>query len=186
MSQPVAATGGAPVEVAVALGANLGSPADIAARFTAALARLEAEATGPVTRSSLYRSAPVGPVLDQPEFLNAVAVFAALRPDPRALLGELLAIEAAHGRERALRGGPRPLDLDLLWVGDLRVDEPSLTLPHPRMLERRFVLAPLAEVLGAERVVPGAAAPLGALLAGRSLEPAAVERLVWPLRRDDR
>lgn len=163
------------VEVAVALGANLGSVAEIRARFEAVARALEAWAVGPVRVSPLYRSRAVGPVRDQPDFVNAVAVLAARAPDPEALLAELLAIEARFGRVRDVAGGPRPLDLDLLWVGDLRVDTPALTLPHPRYAERRFVLAPLCDLLGPERVPPGQARPLAELL--RASEPAAIERL---------
>src|SRR6185295_9870308 len=95
-------------------------------------------------RSSLYRSAPMG-YADQPAFLNAVAC---LDTDlgAEALLGELLAIEQRHGRERSFANAPRTLDLDLLLYGETVQSSPALTLPHPRMHERAFVLAPLAEI----------------------------------------
>src|SRR5262249_42248921 len=96
--------------------------------------------------SSLYRTKPWG-VLEQADFINAAAV---LEVDctPRELLGHLLAIELELGRDRKTgqRWGPRVIDLDILTFGDLEVDEPSLKIPHRFMLERAFVLAPLAEI----------------------------------------
>jgi 2-amino-4-hydroxy-6-hydroxymethyldihydropteridine diphosphokinase len=131
---------------AIGLGANLpsasGAPAETIA---AAIERLEDY--GQVTaRSGLYRTAPVGYV-DQPTFVNA-AVLLETELHPLALLDALLAIERSFGRNRAAGPpkGPRTLDLDLLLYDDLVLDEPTLTLPHPAMHERRFVLVPLAEV----------------------------------------
>jgi 2-amino-4-hydroxy-6-hydroxymethyldihydropteridine diphosphokinase len=126
----------------VALGANLGDPADQVRSGFEALAML------PQTRlmavSSLYRSAPVG-FLDQPDFVNAVAhVETAL--SPRELLDALLGIERSFGRQREFANAPRTLDLDLLLYDELAVDEPGLTIPHPRMHERAFVVVPLAEI----------------------------------------
>ena len=170
--------GGEDREVAVALGANLGSEAEIFARFSAAVAALREWAAGLVAASSVVASEPVGPVESQPRFLNAVAVFEAreaLRPE--RLLRGLLEIEAAHGRDRLVPGGPRTLDLDLLWFGAERIVSDELVVPHPRMLRRRFVLAPLAEVLGMERVVPGAKVGLGELLASSEPQPVEVRRL---------
>ena len=95
--------------------------------------------------STVRETDPVG-FLDQPKFLNAVA---ALDTDlsPRALLDRLLAVERALGRERTgPRYGPRAIDLDLLVYGGETIDEPGLTVPHPRLAERRFVLEPLAEL----------------------------------------
>ena len=99
-----------------------------------------------VARSSFYRTEPVG-VAHQPPFVNsAVTLVADL--DPEALLDVLLAIERRYGRDRAsgTPNGPRTLDLDLLILGDLVVISPRLTLPHPALAERRFVLAPLCEI----------------------------------------
>lgn len=99
-----------------------------------------------VTRSSLYRTEPVG-FADQPAFVNAaVTLHTALEPE--ALLDALLAIERGYGRDRAgeLRDRPRTLDLDLLLMDDLVLQTPRLTLPHPGVAERRFVLAPMAEI----------------------------------------
>jgi len=102
-------------------------------------------------RSSLYRTSPVG-YLEQPDFINAVAsVQTTLKP--QALLAALLATENRHGRRRATRNAPRTLDLDLLLYGEEVLDEHGLTLPHPRLHERAFVLAPLAEI------APGAMVP---------------------------
>ena len=94
--------------------------------------------------SSLYRTAPVG-YADQPEFVNAVArIETAL--EPRALLDALLKIERRHGRVREFPNAPRTLDLDIALYDDVTVDEAGLTIPHPRMHERAFVMVPLAEI----------------------------------------
>jgi len=128
----------------VALGANIGDPRTTlvrALRWLAALPHSSLERA-----SSLHRTAPVGP--PQPDFLNAV-VRLRTRLAPDDLLAALLALEQAAGRERTVHWGPRTLDLDLLMMGDggRRVHtSPALSLPHPRMHERRFVLAPLAEI----------------------------------------
>lgn len=102
--------------------------------------------------SSLYRSAPVG-FLDQPDFINAVAQIETALP-PRVLLDALLEIERRLGRVRDFANAPRTLDLDLLLYADAICAEPSLTVPHPRMHERAFVMVPLAEI-APEAVVPG-------------------------------
>ena len=134
----------------VALGSNLGGPV---AQVNAGFAALDTlPATRVVARSSLYRSAPAG-YPDQPDFINAVAaVETALAP--RALLEGLLAIERGHGRVRDFPNAPRTLDLDVLLYGDLRLHEHGLTIPHPRLHERAFVLLPLAEI-APQRVIPG-------------------------------
>ncbi|HSO08275.1 MAG TPA: 2-amino-4-hydroxy-6-hydroxymethyldihydropteridine diphosphokinase, partial [Pelomicrobium sp.] len=103
-------------------------------------------------RSALYRTAPVG-YLDQPDFINAVIAVETALP-PRALLDALLAIERAHGRQREFPNAPRTLDLDILMYDHVTLHEPGLTLPHPRMHERAFVLKPLAEI-APELVLPG-------------------------------
>lgn len=97
-------------------------------------------------RSSLYRTAPVG-YPDQPVFVNAVVLLETAL-DPEGLLEFLLATERRYGRDRRseLPKGPRTLDLDLLMMDDLVLQSPTLTLPHPALEERRFVLAPLAEI----------------------------------------
>jgi 2-amino-4-hydroxy-6-hydroxymethyldihydropteridine diphosphokinase len=133
----------------VALGANLDDPL---AQVTAAFGELAAlPQTRLIKRSSLYRCVPVG-YREQPDFINAVAqVETALAP--RALLDALFAIEHNHGRMREFRNAPRTLDLDLLLYDDLQYYEYGLTLPHPRLHERAFVLVPLAEI------APNAAVP---------------------------
>ena len=134
----------------VALGANLEDPiAQVKAGITA-LATLPR--TQLVAQSSLYRTAPVG-YADQPDFINAVAAVETTL-NPRELLAALLAIERHHGRVREFANAPRTLDLDVLLYGDLRMHEDGLTIPHPRMHERAFVLAPLAEI-APEVVIPG-------------------------------
>ena len=142
----------------VALGSNLKEPRrQLQAGFDA-LARLPG--TELIARSSLYASAPVG-YADQPDFVNAVA---AIRTSmsARALLDALLDIEREHGRMRAFPNAPRTLDLDVLLYEAREVHEDGLTIPHPRMHERAFVLAPLAEI-APDCVVPGRGA-VGALL----------------------
>jgi 2-amino-4-hydroxy-6-hydroxymethyldihydropteridine diphosphokinase len=125
----------------IALGANLGEP-----RRTLTWARAKIARLGEiVAASSLYRTAPVGGPPGQPDYLNAALVLETDLP-PEALLAGLLRIEQEAGRERRERWGPRVLDLDLLAYGTLVLDVPGLTLPHPRLMERAFVLAPLAEV----------------------------------------
>ncbi len=113
--------------------------------------------------SSIRETDPVG-FVDQPPFLNA-AVAVETELGPQALLELLLSVERELGRTReGPRFGPRTIDLDLLLYGDEVVDEPGLTVPHPRLHERRFALEPLAE-LDPDLVVPGAG-PVQALLAG--------------------
>ena len=128
----------------IGIGANLG---DREATLRSAVASLAATPGVEVVAVSTFRETdPVGPITDQPPFLNgAVAVETSL--DARDLLELLLRIEADHGRTReGPQGGPRTLDLDLLVHGDERIDEPGLTIPHPRLHERAFVLEPLAEL----------------------------------------
>ncbi|MBV8049503.1 MAG: 2-amino-4-hydroxy-6-hydroxymethyldihydropteridine diphosphokinase [Paludibacterium sp.] len=126
----------------VALGSNLECPAR---QIRAAFAALALLPDTTLTRtSSLFRTTPVG-YLDQPDFINAVAELDTMLA-PVDLLHALLAIEADFGRVRSFRNAPRILDLDLLWYQDAMLDGPDLTLPHPRMHERAFVLYPLAEL----------------------------------------
>jgi 2-amino-4-hydroxy-6-hydroxymethyldihydropteridine diphosphokinase len=133
------------------IGANLGERAETIRR---ALAALDAEdGVRVVAVSTLRETEPVG-YLEQPRFLNGAAAVETELP-PLELLERLLAVERALGRERVgPRYGPRTIDLDLLLYGDEQVDEPGLTVPHPRLAERRFALEPLAE-LDPELVVPG-------------------------------
>jgi 2-amino-4-hydroxy-6-hydroxymethyldihydropteridine diphosphokinase len=133
----------------VGLGANLGEPRQQLTEALTAMSGL------PETRlaghSSFYRTAPIG-YKNQPEFLNAVAALDT-RLAPGVLLEGLQGIERRHHRERHFPNAPRTLDLDLLLFGDEQVARPGLTVPHPRMHERAFVLKPLLEL------APGAAIP---------------------------
>jgi 2-amino-4-hydroxy-6-hydroxymethyldihydropteridine diphosphokinase len=130
------------VRAAIGLGSNIDDPErqvrtafdDIAAMPGTTL----------LARSRLYRTAPVG-FTEQPHFINACALVETTLA-PRALLDSLLAIERRHGRVRTIPNGPRTLDLDIVLYGDKTIDEPALTIPHPRAHERRFVLEPLVDV----------------------------------------
>jgi dihydroneopterin aldolase/2-amino-4-hydroxy-6-hydroxymethyldihydropteridine diphosphokinase len=122
------------------LGANLGDREQALRDAAAALPDV-------VAASPLYETEPVGGPADQPPYLNAVvALSTALTPHD--LLARAQALEAAAGRDRSTeeRDGPRPLDVDVLWIDGVTLDAPHLTVPHPRMWERRFVLAPLADL----------------------------------------
>ena len=132
----------APVRAAIALGSNLDHPEAHVTRGFDDIAALPE--TKLVARSSLYRTKPAG-YADQPDFVNACALVETSLV-PRALLDGLLAIERAHGRKRGIPNGPRTLDLDIVLYGDRVIDEPDLTIPHPRAREREFVLKPLREV----------------------------------------
>lgn len=135
----------ASTRVYIGLGSNLGDRRAALGGALAALDEAEGVEMGPV--SSLYETAPVGGPGGQGSFLNACAALDA-RLEPLALLDLLQSIEAAHDRRREIRWGPRTLDLDILFFGDMVLDAPRLALPHPRIVERRFVLAPLAEIAG--------------------------------------
>ena len=151
----------------IGIGSNLEDPrAQVVLAFEE-LARVPD--TRAIARSSLYRTAPIGRTA-QPDFINAVAaVETQLSPD--ALLRELQAIEARHGRERSLPNAPRTLDLDLLLYGDARIAKPGLTVPHPRMHERAFVLQPLLEIAPQVQIPQrGAASQCLAASAGQRVE----------------
>ncbi|MGH8216589.1 MAG: 2-amino-4-hydroxy-6-hydroxymethyldihydropteridine diphosphokinase [Rhodanobacteraceae bacterium] len=134
----------------VALGSNLDDPEVQVERGFAALSAMRR--TVLQERSRLYRTPPWG-VVDQPDFINAVAALETSLA-PRELLDALLAIEADAGRVRGVRYGPRTLDLDLLLYGDCELREPGLQIPHPRLHERAFVLLPLVD-LAPDLEVPG-------------------------------
>ena len=138
----------APVTAFVGIGANLGDAQATVRGAIAALGRLPQ--TRLVAASRLYRSAPVD--AGGPDFINAVARVETTLPAP-ALLAQLQRLEQNAGRERPYRNAPRTLDLDLLLFGDGRIASPALTVPHPRLAERAFVLLPLHE-LAPERVRP--------------------------------
>jgi 2-amino-4-hydroxy-6-hydroxymethyldihydropteridine diphosphokinase len=151
----------------VGLGSNLADPVTQVVQALAALAALPQ--TRVIKRSSLYRSAPVG-YLDQPDFINAVAqIETGLAP--RALLDALLALELECGRTRAFQNAPRTLDLDVLLYDDLVHHEHGLTVPHPQMHRRAFVLQPLLEI-APDCIIPGVgtAADAMAACAGQQLE----------------
>jgi len=152
------------------LGGNVG---DVRATLDEAIALLaDGKEVKLTARSSDYRTPPWG-VTDQPPFINlAIAVETTL--SPRALLIHALNVERALGRNRAgaRRWGPRPIDIDILAYDDVTLDEPGLTLPHPHLFERAFVLVPLAEiapdrVIGGRRVIDALA----------DLDAAGIERL---------
>ena len=126
----------------VGIGSNLDDPRVQVLQALDELDRLPQ--TRLVKKSSLYRSAPLG-YAEQPQFVNAVAQLETSLPAER-LLAELQAIEALHGRRRSFANAPRTLDLDLLLYGDAKLRSAHLTVPHPRMHERAFVLKPLLEI----------------------------------------
>ena len=126
---------------AIALGSNLGNSEQTIETALTRLAQIEGLRLR--VRSQLYKTAPVGP--PQPDYLNACAIYDTTL-GAEAVLHTLLATEASFGRIRRQRWGPRTLDLDLLLYGNQILDTPVLTLPHPRMHERAFVLVPLAEI----------------------------------------
>ena len=129
------------VHAFVALGANLGDPQ---AAVAGAMARLDAiEGVVLIRHSALYRTAPIDS--SGPDYVNAVAEVETVLCAPDLLLA-LERIEDEGGRTRPYRNAPRSLDLDLLLYGEARIDSPALTVPHPRMLDRAFVLVPLAEI----------------------------------------
>jgi 2-amino-4-hydroxy-6-hydroxymethyldihydropteridine diphosphokinase len=129
------------------LGANLGDPP---AQLAAAVDELARRGVRVVRRSSLYRTAPLGP--PQADFVNAV-VEADTDLAPGDLLATILDVERSLGRERGVRWGPRTIDLDILLYGDREIREPGLEIPHPGLAQRAFVLVPLAEI------APGALHP---------------------------
>lgn len=144
-----------PVRAVVALGANLGDRAATLAEAVEELRRLplvdEVVASPPVESVAVK---PEGRDASAPAYLNAVAIVTT-RLAPSVLLGYLHAIEARHGRERRERWGDRTLDLDLITYGEVRSDDPRLTLPHPRAATREFVLLPWLAI-DADAEIPGA------------------------------
>lgn len=149
-----------PERAAIALGSNLG---DRRAIIEGALVDLSDLGHIPL-RSAIVETEPVGPAGQGP-YLNAACIMET-ELEPRALLDGMLKIEARHGRDRSReqRWGPRTLDLDLLLFGGAVIDEPGLTVPHPRLHERRFVLEPLATI-APDWIVPGIGRSVSALLA---------------------
>jgi 2-amino-4-hydroxy-6-hydroxymethyldihydropteridine diphosphokinase len=160
------------VRAALGIGSNLGDRWSLLADGVARLRELDSEALV----SSVYETAPVGGPDDQGAFLNCVVILETAR-SASDLLGIAHELEGAAHRIRTVRFGPRTLDVDVLLYGDEVSDDPVLTLPHPRMYERAFVLVPLAEIapdlvpegwldrLGGEAVIGAAVRRVGALLA---------------------
>ncbi|MDX9873673.1 MAG: 2-amino-4-hydroxy-6-hydroxymethyldihydropteridine diphosphokinase [Spongiibacteraceae bacterium] len=137
----------------IGLGSNLQQPAEQLRRALAALRTLPGTQLGAI--SSFYGNPAIGPG-EQPDYVNAVAELHTTL-EPMALLRRLQAIELAHGRVRTERWGARTLDLDLLLYDQQVIDEPDLTVPHPRLTERDFVLVPLAEIAPDLRLPDGSA-----------------------------
>ncbi len=155
----------------IALGSNLQSPQQQVLNAFAALKTLPE--TTLVQHSSLYKTAPVG-YDNQPDFINAVAEVTT-ELSPHALLEAILAIEQTFGRERPFPNAPRVLDLDLLLYGDASMHTETLTLPHPRMHERAFVMFPLAEI--APDILIGNYGKAADLAAQLALENQGIEKL---------
>lgn len=154
------------VRAFVGLGGNLG---DVSSTLDSAVRALRRMPRTELRRcSSWYRSAPLDAT--GPDFVNAVAQLETTLA-PHDLLAQLRAIEQQHGRERSYRNAPRTLDLDLLLYADACIETPTLSVPHPRLHERAFVLLPLAE-LWPEGVVPGRGT-VAALLLGVANQPVA-------------
>ena len=161
--------------VFLAVGANLGDPA---AQLVEAADRLATEVLTVVGRSRLYRSAPIGPP-GQPEYFNA-ALEVRTRLSPADLLKHTQGVESAMGRIKTERWGPRLVDVDIALYGAQQVSTRELVIPHAELANRRFVLAPLAD-LAPEFVVPGFDRTIAELLAALDDNPAdlAVERDQW-------
>lgn len=146
------------------LGSNVGERLD---NLREAAGRLRERGIQVRRSSRIYETAPVGGPDGQGDFLNAV-IEVDTDSDARALLDACLAVEEEMGRERSERWGPRVIDLDLLTFDDQTIDEPDLVVPHPRMHERMFVLAPLLE-LDADPMLPGGRAVATLRLGGASI-----------------
>ncbi|MDB5219291.1 MAG: 2-amino-4-hydroxy-6-hydroxymethyldihydropteridine pyrophosphokinae [Myxococcaceae bacterium] len=134
------------IRTVIGLGANLGDRLATMRAAVGAIGRIDALTVRATSR--VYATAPVG-LAEQPEFLNG-AVLVEYMKSPHALLEALLGIEKGLGRTRGsddVRWGPRTIDLDVLWIDGVVVDEPGLTVPHPRLTERAFALVPLLEVV---------------------------------------
>jgi len=138
--------------IVIGIGGNIGTDDELVERFRRA--RMALEALGDVRSAPLYRTAPIGPA--QPAFLNTALRAQFADAQPAELLATLLEIERLLGRDRSseARWGPRPIDLDILLWGSRVIRTPELEVPHPRLAERRFALAPLAELLP-DAEVPG-------------------------------
>jgi len=152
--------------VIIALGSNVGDSPGILRR---AMERLAGLSVRPLVKSSLWQTTPVDCPPGSPPFVNAVVALTPLAGEtPESLLAKLLALEREFGRKpKVVRNEPRRLDLDLIAFGDATRQTPALTLPHPRAVERRFVLQPLSEI-APELVLPTQNRSVARLLAGLS------------------
>jgi 2-amino-4-hydroxy-6-hydroxymethyldihydropteridine diphosphokinase len=159
------------MDVVIGLGSNLGDRKRV---LVSAVAGLGTFVTVTAV-SSLYESEAVGP--PQPDYLNAAVRGVYPEGDAGRLLGRLLDLERAHGRERRVRWGPRTLDLDILWISDVEVVLPDLVVPHPHLHERQFALLPLLDVAPEARH-PRTGESLGKWL--ESLGPSSVRRVEGP------
>ncbi len=159
-----------PVLVAIGLGANLGPAEETLSWAISQLAAVLSEAR----LGGLYRSPPEGGAAG-PDYLNT-ALVGLTRASPEQLLALGKALEAEAGRERGPRGAPRPLDVDLLFYGEVVRDDPELTLPHPRLRRRAFVLAPLADV-APDLALPPDGATVAEVLA--AADRTGLERVGW-------
>jgi 2-amino-4-hydroxy-6-hydroxymethyldihydropteridine diphosphokinase len=162
--------------IVLGLGGNVGGDDAVLARFARVAEALAA--WGRVRASRVYRTAPVGGPA-QPDFLNAaLAIHADPEPTPRELIETVQELERLCGRDRArgVRWGPRPIDLDVLLWGAREIDHegpPRLRVPHERLAERRFAIAPVVDLLGEHAIVPGDGRTLCAILeatAGQRVE----------------
>lgn len=149
MSDDATPTPVAPVSAALGLGGNLGEPVG---QMASALQMLDSDAeTSVITVSRVYRTPPWGPV-EQPSFMNCCALVETRR-EPDRLMQLCLDIERDLKRVRDVRWGPRLVDIDILTYGDLTTGDAFVTVPHPRMTERGFVLVPLAEIAPKLRIM---------------------------------
>jgi 2-amino-4-hydroxy-6-hydroxymethyldihydropteridine diphosphokinase len=144
----------------IGIGSNLDEPISQVHRALQALREISDSCL--IAQSPLYRTVPLGGPLDQPDYINAVAVLDT-RLTPYQLLISLQSLELAQNRTRTIRWGPRTIDLDLLLYGQLVNDDPQLTIPHPRMHQRAFVIYPMYDV-APSLVIPGMDVLLSTLL----------------------
>jgi len=160
----------------IGVGGNVGSDAEIIARFDRARAALGA--LGPTRSAQLYRTAPIGP--DQPWFLNTAVHLVLADAQPAELIASVQEIESLLGRRRhaEARWGPRTIDLDVLVWGQRVLRTPELEIPHPRLAERRFALLPLIDLLGEDFVIAGHG-PAGALLHRAADQPCQHVAATW-------